>query len=336
MVIDDEPCIVDELAQKGKSDAANFKSNRLLDRRLRVFRPNGGFKAARSRPEGRVFVTTRSRSKASRLSAAGFEPIVLDWTDRRTLTRLPKCKRVLVAVAYDSTAGYSRETSQVQGLSNLLDSISSVSHVVYISTTGVYHQTDGSWVDEFSTARPTMPGGQSHLRAEFLLRRRWQPSHTILRLAGIYGPGRVPLARQIAAGKPIDAGADGYLNLIHVEDAATAVLNAWWRRSTQGSLPLSLYAVADDLPVLRRDFYQAVAKHLGVAAPRFTSPAGSLSARSASNKRIWNRRLHRDLIDRLRYPTYVADWNRWFGFSSQPAISDRTRLGRGLECGQTL
>ncbi len=231
----------------------------------------------------------------------------MDWTDRRTLTRLPNCKQVLVAVAYDSTAGYSRKTSQVQGLSNLLDSISSDSHVVYISTTGVYHQTDGSWVDEFSTARPTMPGGHRICGLKALLRRRWQPAHTILRLAGIYGPGRVPLARQIAAGKPIDAGADGYLNLIHVEDAATAVLNAWWRRSTHGSLPLSLYAVADDLPVLRRDFYyQTVAKPLGVATPRFTSPSGSLSARSASNKRIWNRRLHRDLIDRLRYPTYIS------------------------------
>ncbi len=201
---------------------------------------------------------------------------------------------------------YSREDSQVQGLANLLDSLSVGSHVVYISTTGVYHQQDGSWVDEFSTARPTMPGGQTHLRAESLLRRRWHQAHTILRLAGIYGPGRVPLARQIAVGKPIDAGADGYLNLIHVDDAATAVLNAWHRRRTLGSLPLSLYAVADDRPVIRREFYEAVAKQLGVVSPVFTSPAGSLSARSASNKRIWNRRLHRDLVGRLRYPTYVS------------------------------
>lgn len=268
-------------------------------------------------PEAPVFVTTRSKAKALQLSTEGFEPLVLDWTDRRTVARLPQCKCILVAVAYDSGSAYSREESQVNGLANLLDSISAASplaHLVYISTTGVYHQQDGSWVDEFSTTRPTMPGGQVHLRAESLLRRCGSSTHTILRLAGIYGPGRVPLARQIAAGKPIDAGADGYLNLIHVDDAASVVLNAWQRRNTLGSLPLSLYAVADDRPVLRRDFYQAVAKHLGVSAPQFSVPDGVLSARSSSNKRIWNRRLHRDLIGRLRYPTYVSglasiDWD---------------------------
>ncbi len=268
----------------------------------------------KSAPDSRVAVTTRSHQKAAALAREGFEPVVLDWTDRRTLPSLSAFSRVLVAIAYDPRSGRSREESQVGGLANLLERLGADTHVVYISTTGVYHQQDGSWVDECSPARPAMPGGQAHLRAESLLRRTLPTSHTILRLAGIYGPGRVPLARQIAAGKPIDAGAEGYLNLIHVEDAATVVLQAW----TVGPATLdhgsSLFAIADDLPVLRRAFYAEVAKRLCVPTPAFVAAAGTLSARSASNKRIWNKRMHRELVPRLQYPDYRAgldsiDWS---------------------------
>ena len=75
---------------------------------------------------------------------------------------------------------------------NLLQFVSSETHVCYISTTGVYHQCNGCWVDETSPTRPRREGGRVHLWAEELLRRHRSGSPwTILRLAGIYGPNRI-------------------------------------------------------------------------------------------------------------------------------------------------
>jgi nucleoside-diphosphate-sugar epimerase len=250
-----------------------------------------------------VYAMTRSRRKGDHFAAAGYEPVIADWTDRRTLSALPPCQRVLVAVSYDSKSGVSREDSQVGGLSNLLDFLPTSTDICYLSTTGVYHQSDGSWVDETSPARPIGEGGKAHLRAESLLhRRRPNSPWTILRLAGIYGPGRIPRVADVLAGRPIEGPNSGYLNLIHRDDAVAAILAAW----TRGQDRRKLYLVADDQPVIRSRFYQQIAVLSGVPQPSFAvTDKPSLSARSASNKRIWNRRLRRDLLPKLRFPTYL-------------------------------
>ncbi|MGV3485646.1 MAG: NAD-dependent epimerase/dehydratase family protein [Planctomycetaceae bacterium] len=261
---------------------------------------------ARQSPEHTIYATTRSAAKAANLAKRSLVPIVADWTDRRTLARLPECGRVLVAVSYDRQSGRSREESQVGGLSHLLEFVPPTADICYISTTGVYHQSDGSWVDETSPARPRSEGGRVHLRAEELLaRRRPAGRWTVLRLAGIYGPGRVPRVADVLAGRPIEGASAGYLNLIHVEDAAQAVLAAW--RAEQRH---RLYLVADDVPVIRRRFYEQVAQFAHAAPPTFVSPAAGaaaafLSARSESNKRIWNRRFRHDLMPRLAYRDYI-------------------------------
>lgn len=252
---------------------------------------------------GPVYTMTRSRKKANDFAAAGYEPVIADWTDRRTLVALPRCQRVLVAVSYDSKSGVSREDSQVGGLSNLLDFLPKSTDICYLSTTGVYHQGDGSWVDETSPARPIGDGGKAHLRAESLLHRRRPDSlWTILRLAGIYGPGRIPRVADVLAGRPIEGPNSGYLNLIHRDDAVAAILATWTRRQDRHKL----YLVADDQPVIRSRFYQQIAVLSGVPNPSFAATdKPSLSARSASNKRIWNRCLRRDLLHKLNFPTYV-------------------------------
>jgi len=250
-----------------------------------------------------VYAVTRNRQKADQLAAQGLTPIVADWTDRRTLASLPSCKRVLVAVSYDARSGRSREESQVGGMNHLLHRLSLQSDICYLSSTGVFHQNDGRWVDESSPARPLGAGGVAHLRAESLLHRhrpggRW----VILRLAGIYGPDRIPRVADVLAGRPIDGPHSGYLNLIHRDDAAAAVMAAWAR----GNDRQRLYLVSDDRPVIRRRFYEQIAVLSGVQAPQFAPNANpSLSARSISNKRIWNRRLRHDLLPQLRFPTYV-------------------------------
>lgn len=254
-------------------------------------------------PDEAVYAVTRSPLRAEALAQQGFRPLVADWTDRRTLGSLPRCRRVLVAVSYDPSRGLSREASQVGGLSNLLDALPSEADLCYLSTTGVYHQSDGRWVDECSPARPVGSGGQAHLRAEALLQRRRAVGRwVILRLAGIYGPGRIPRAADVIAGRPLSGPDAGYLNLIHREDAAAAVVAAWQRQTDRHRL----YLVADDQPVIRRAFYEQIAHLTGSSPPVFAPTAQpALSARSGGNKRIWNRRMRRDLLPRMVYPSYL-------------------------------
>ncbi len=259
-----------------------------------------------------VFATTRCDTKANEFSQAGLQPLLLDWTNKRSLKSIPQVSRILVAVSYDSTSSLSRYESQVGGLRNLLSGTSVDAKLCYISTTGVYHQTDGSWVDENSPAKPTRQGGRAHLDAEALLH-RYRPDSpwTILRLSGIYGPGRVPRARDVIAGRPIRSAAEGYLNLIHVDDAVTAVLSSWQRECER------LYVVSDDKPIPRKEFYSEIALQCGAAKPTFLAPDPSapVAMRSASNKRIWNRSMKQDLVSKLRYPTYregLADVLREF------------------------
>ena len=205
-----------------------------------------------------VWVTTRSNARASHLESAGFRPIVVDWSKKRSLCSLPAVDSVLVAVSYDASAGFGRYESQVGGLRNLLAAIGTKPNVCYISTTGVYHQTDGRWVDENSPARPNREGGRVHLQAEQLVRRRTDSVSTILRLSGIYGPGRVPRAGDVIAGRPIRSSENGFLNLIHVKDAARAVLASWDNQRS------GLYVVSDDQPTRRGDFYREIARQCGV------------------------------------------------------------------------
>jgi nucleoside-diphosphate-sugar epimerase len=249
----------------------------------------------------RVWGTTRQPNKCRMLSQKGVQPVVADWTDARTLQRLPEVDKLLIAVSYDRHDRQSRFASQVGGLRNLLQAVSPNTHVVYISTTGVYHQSDGRWVDENSPTRPTREGGQVHLSAEELLHRmRPHSPSTILRLSGIYGPQRVPRAADVIAGRPIASPSEGFLNLIHVADAARAVAAAWSRAK------YGLYVISDDQPVVRGAFYREIAKQCAAPLPVFCEPQpdASVRMRSDSNKRIWNRRMKRDLLPTLQFPTY--------------------------------
>ena len=250
---------------------------------------------------GKVWGTTRSEAKAETLANNGIPPIVIDWTDSQTLRQLPEVDQVLVAVSYDRNSPQGRFESQVGGLENLLATLAPGVNVCYISTTGVYHQTDGDWVDEDSPASPTRPGGQVHMQAEQLLRQQRQASPwTILRLAGIYGPGRIPRVADVMEGRPIFSSPNGYLNLIHVRDAAAAVV-ACWRLDHQ-----AMYVAADDQPVVRRDFYQEIARLTDSSPPRFEQPPADAGdrVRFESNKRIRNDRFRRDLAPELLFPNY--------------------------------
>jgi nucleoside-diphosphate-sugar epimerase len=250
----------------------------------------------------RVLAVTRAEAKASRLQSQGIEPIIADVMEPDTLCGLPSVNTVLFAVGHDRGLGYSLRDLYVRGLRNVLDHLAtSVGRFLYISSTGVYGQADGSWVDEASPCEPTREGGRACWQAEQLLWGHPIGSKTVvLRMAGIYGPGRIPRGRELQAGLPIEAPSEGYLNLIHVDDAAGAVIAA----DKWAPLP-SLYCVSDGHPVTRREYFRQVATLLGAGEPRFAEPPCDSAAalRASASKRVRNQQMVRQLLVRLQYPS---------------------------------
>ena len=191
----------------------------------------------------------------------------------------------------------------VDGLQNVLDRLpTSVRRFVYASSTGVYGQTGGEWVDEESPTHPEHESGRVVLEAEGRIR-AWADSRgasaVILRFAGLYGPGRIVRRAMLERGEPIPGDPEKFLNLVHIDDAAAAAAAAL---DVDAIAPI--YLVADDRPVTRREYYSVAARVIGAPEPRFEPPRpGSLeAARDATSKRIANRRMKADLGVVLRYP----------------------------------
>ena len=253
-----------------------------------------------------VTVVTRHEARAAEFAAVGLRPIVADVTQPETLRPLseqPVFETVLFAVGYDPSSQSSRHQVYVEGLAAVLDSLpSSVARFLFVSSTGVYGQTDGRLVDEDTPVEPVREAGQAFLAAEKLLAAHPLGNRSIiLRLAGLYGPRRIPRRADLLAGRPIVATDHGLVNLIHVDDAAEVVLAA----ETRAVAPRT-YLVADGHPVARREYYGQLAQLLGLPSPRFTDPHcdNRLAERGGSNKRVNNARMIRELGVRLRYPSY--------------------------------
>lgn len=250
-----------------------------------------------------VYAVTRSTERAEEFRQSGLRPILADVTQPETLQRLPEVETLFFAVGYDRRSGKSRQEVYVAGLRNVLDELSSgTKRVIFASSTGVYGQTEGAEVDEDSPCRPTRDAGLALLAAEAVLREhRLGPRSIVLRLAGLYGPGRITRLPDLVAGRPIVAPAEGFLNLIHVDDAAAAVLAA-----ETYPRPPRTFLISDGQPVLRKDFYAHLARLLGCRPPTFLEPPpeSRSTLRSTTNKRVSNRRMREELRVELAYPSY--------------------------------
>ncbi|MEN0109879.1 MAG: NAD-dependent epimerase/dehydratase family protein [Planctomycetota bacterium] len=250
-----------------------------------------------------VWAVTRSRPTAAGFADAGLRPIVADVSKRETLQQLPAADTVLFAVGYDRSSEASIGEVYAGGVRNVLAALPEATRrFVYVSTTGVYGDAGGDWVDEATPPAPARDGGRASLAAEGAVRESpWGDRSACLRLAGIYGPDRLPYVAKLEAGDPIEAPASGWLNLIHVEDAATAVLAA----SDADPAP-GVVCVSDGDPPQRGDYYAEVARLLDAPPPTFTVPAADSprAARAASDKRVRNKRLVETLGVSLRYPTH--------------------------------
>jgi nucleoside-diphosphate-sugar epimerase len=260
-----------------------------------------------------VFVATRRAERANDFRRQGYNSIVADVTRPETVGCLPVAESVLYAVGFDRRADRSIHDVYAGGLRNVLAALpAETGRFIYISTTGVYGNAEGAWVDEVTPPDPQREGGRASLAAEQLLDDHPIGERSIvLRLAGIYGPGRVPFIHELRAGEPIPAPASGWLNLIHVDDAAAVVLAvAEMPLDAAGQINRKriVYCVSDGVPVERGEFYSELARQIGAAPPRFVAPdpGSPRAARAEANRRISNARMLADLRVTLMYPDYRA------------------------------
>ncbi|MCH8828226.1 MAG: hypothetical protein IID45_01480, partial [Planctomycetes bacterium] len=167
---------------------------------------------------------------------------------------------------------------------------------------------DGEWVDEDSICEPVKPGGVVCLQAERVLKRylcdgqrpsESTPSVNILRLAGLYGPGRLlRRLREIRSRTPVEGNPQAFLNLIHVDDAAAAVLAC-----EEHGKPGATYLICDDRPLTRREYFETLARLAGEEPPLFSHAMNRDNLDSQSfNKRCCNARMHAELQVELVYP----------------------------------
>jgi hypothetical protein len=187
----------------------------------------------------------------------------------------------------------------------LLAQLPALTWVGLLSTTGVYGDTDGAWVDETAPLNPLSPRDKTRVTAEQQLRATSLPAH-VFRLAGIYGPpgeGRSPLDRAASGAKPIHKP-DHVFNRIHVADIVQILM-----ASMKAPTPGEIYNLADDLPAAGDEVLQYAYQVLGQSSPD-TVPfdQAELSAMGrefyAGCKRVRNNKVKEKLGVTLLYPTY--------------------------------
>lgn len=249
-------------------------------------------------PQGWTAIgTTRSASKAEVLRAEGVEPLI--WPGADLAPALDRATHLLISAAPDDDGD--------PVLRLVKDDIAAragqFDWVGYLSTTGVYGDHVGEWVDEASPLTPATKRGQARVRAEADWATLGLPLH-IFRLAGIYGPGRGPFekVRQGTARRIVKPGQ--VFSRIHVADIAQ-ILAASIARPNPGAA----YNLCDDDPAPPEDVIAFAAELLGLPVPPpedFATAEMTPMARSfyAESKKVRNDRIKAELGVRLIYPDY--------------------------------
>lgn len=257
-------------------------------------------------PEGSIIGTTRSADKAAALEALGVTPRVFPGTDLSA--DLKWATHVLLSAGPDQ----GRDPVLAELREVFARAAASLTWVGYLSTTGVYGDHQGGWVDETTPAKPSTKRGEARVVTEgewqSLMRDHGLPLH-IFRLPGIYGPGRGPFAkvRNGTARRIIKEGQ--VFGRIHVEDIAQTLV-----ASMNAPRPGAIYNVSDDDPAPPQDVIGYAAELLGVPVPPaipFDEAEMTPMARSfyAESKRVDNRLIKEELGVVLRYPDYRTGLN---------------------------
>lgn len=184
-------------------------------------------------------------------------------------------------------------------LTTLREANAPLRRFVLISSTSVYGQDDGAWVDERSATEPQRETAHAILEGEHLARTSGFPA-TVVRFSGIYGPGRDRLLRSVREGAARRTATDVWTNRIHRDDCAGFLAHL-----TRVATPAECYLATDDLPVLHDDVVTFLAAELGLAPPPVgEQPRSTIRSHTQGmNKRCSNRAM-RATGYALRYPTF--------------------------------
>ncbi|MBM4189842.1 MAG: SDR family oxidoreductase [Betaproteobacteria bacterium] len=251
------------------------------------------------------YALNRSPSRIPLLREMGIRPIEGDLDDRRSLVRLAGIADVVMHFAPpQSDALVDRRTRRLLAA---LAMGAAPARMVYISTTGVYGDCAGAWVEETRPARPGNARARRRWDAERQLRGwaiRAGVRLSILRAPGIYARGRLPEAR-VRQGLPaLLPAVDIHTNHIHAEDLARLAWRAAFR-----ARPQRLYNAVDDSGLRMGDWFDCVADHLGVPRPPRLPYEAVMSAVTPAmrtflneSRRLSNRRIREELGFRFCYP----------------------------------
>lgn len=240
------------------------------------------------------------RRNPDRLPEA-LHPIGADLTDPSTLSELPEDIDYLFYTA--SASGHGPDAYQsiyVNGLKNLLDALDlqSVERILYTSSTSVYGQQDGQWVDETSPTEPDHERGQILLEAEQLVRSR-DAHGIVVRYGGIYGPGRQRYINLVKSGRTsCYDGPKRYTNKNHLADCAGILQHLMTVDD-----PYEVYNGTDPNPTDRCKILRWIANQLGVPEPDVKPIEEASSRIKATNKRIRSERVRNSGYEFV-YPSY--------------------------------
>jgi nucleoside-diphosphate-sugar epimerase len=271
----------------------------------------GSLLAVKWRERGaRVTALVRSEAAGRRLQGLGLETVFGDLDQAESLCSLPLAGTVLYYLAPPPPTGEGDPRVR-----NLLAALTAPAvlpgRIVYISTSGVYGDSGGEWVDEETPPNPQTDRARRRLDAEAALRdfgRRHAIPVIILRVGGIYGPGRLPLAR-LQKGLPVLLEAEcGYTNRIHAEDLVAILLAAAERGEAD-----NIYNISDGHPGTMSGYFNAVADALGLPRPPALTLAEAKEQLSeamlsylSESRRMDNRKLLRAFGITLRYPDLAS------------------------------
>jgi nucleoside-diphosphate-sugar epimerase len=252
----------------------------------------------------------RSDAGLDAVEGAGLEPHRADATDPGSLSSLPDAEWVVFAASSGGRGADAARAVYVEGLENVIEEYagrsSSPDRLVYTSSTGVYGDHDGAFVDEDTPIDPKTEKTEVLADAERIARETAADAGidgTVARFAGLYGPGRYRLDRYLTG--PVT---EGYLNMVHRDDAAGAVAFCLDLGVARGETVL----VVDDEPVDKWAFADWLAAECGVEPPpkrtieeRLADPDLSTAARRRiqTSKRCANDRLRESGYE-FAYPTY--------------------------------
>lgn len=249
-----------------------------------------------------IIATARRAEQATAIRRAGAMPMLIDLDDPISVKRLAAIASWVIVLAPPSERS-AHQDLRSKLLIAQLRSKSSDAKLIYVSTTGVFGDSQGAWIDECFYPRPSQARSLRRLSAE----QQWLAAfHAVrLRVPGIYAEDRLPLER-IRQGKPcMRASEDSYSNHIHADDLAMILWLCLFR-----SPPARLYATVDNEPLQMGEWFDHLAKLYNLPAVPRVSAAAVKQAVSPmmwsfmqESRRIHNGRMHLELKPRLKAPS---------------------------------